>query len=150
MTPIEILTEKQAIKELVDTFSNLADVKDVAAQMPLFTEDANVTTYIGGALFADMHGRGEIENVFSNFLANFKNVYHLNGQLTISSLTETSAEAITYCHVVLTEEKDGKEIVHNHYVRYNDTYAKVNGAWLIKRRIANFMISDSRELGVAA
>ncbi len=36
MTPIETLIEKQAIKELVDTFSNLADIKDVAAQGPLF------------------------------------------------------------------------------------------------------------------
>ncbi|WP_109078280.1 nuclear transport factor 2 family protein [Aggregatibacter kilianii] len=150
MTPIEILTEKQSIKELVDTFSNLADEKNVAAQGPLFAEDAHVTTYIGGELFADMTGRAEIVNVFTHFLANFKTVYHLNGQLTISNLTETSADAITYCHVVLVEEKDGKEMMHNHHVRYNDSYAKVNGEWLIKRRIANFMISDSREVGTMA
>ncbi|OOF55617.1 nuclear transport factor 2 family protein [Rodentibacter myodis] len=148
MNNIESLIEKQAIKELVDTFSNLADVKDVAAQMPLFTEDANVTTYIGGELFADMHGRDEIEKTFSGFLANFHTVYHLNGQLTLSELTETHAEGITYCHVTLVGEQNGKNIIHNHHVRYNDTYAKVNEKWHIKRRIANFMVSDSREVGV--
>ena len=146
MTPIEALIEKQAIKELVDMFSNLADIKDVAAQGPLFTEDGHVTTYIDGELFADLKKRAEIVDVFTDFLANFKRVYHLNGQLTIRSLSDSCAEGINYCHVVLTEEKDGKEIVHNHYVRYNDTYVKEEGKWLIQRRIANFMISDSERM----
>lgn len=100
MTPIETLIEKQAIKELVDTFSNLADIKDVAAQGPLFTEDGHVTTYIGGELFADLKNRAEIVDVFTDFLANFKRVYHLNGQLTIHSLSDSRAEGINYCHVV--------------------------------------------------
>ena len=36
------LLEKQALKALVDTFSNLADEKKVAEQGPLFTADAHV------------------------------------------------------------------------------------------------------------
>ncbi len=148
MNSVETLIEKQAIKELVDTFSNLADEKKVAEQGFLFTEDAHVTTYIGGEVFADMKGRAEIVDVFANFLANFKTVYHLNGQFTVTRLDETQAEGITYCQVALVEEKDGKDVIHNHYVRYQDSYAKMDGAWLIKRRIANFMISDSRESGV--
>lgn len=148
MNPIEILTEKHALKELVDTFSNLADEKKVAEQGFLFTEDAHVTTYIGGEVFADMSGREAIVQVFSDFLANFDSVYHLNGQFTVSNLTENSADAINYCHVVLTQKQDGKTLIHNHYVRYNDSYAKVNGTWLIKRRIADFMVSDARELGM--
>ena len=32
---MQTLIEKQALKELVDTFSNLADEKNVAAQGPL-------------------------------------------------------------------------------------------------------------------
>ena len=138
------LLEKQALKELVDTFSNLADEKKVAEQGPLFTEDGHVTTYIGGQVFADLKNRAEIVQVFTDFLANFKNVYHINGQFTVTRLDDTSADAINYCHVVLTEEKDGQTLIHNHYVRYNDSYIKENGRWLIKRRIANFMISDSR------
>ena len=31
-----------ALKKLVDTFSNLADVKDVKSQMDLFTDDSEV------------------------------------------------------------------------------------------------------------
>lgn len=67
---MEQIQDRQALKDLVDTFSNLADEKKVAEQMPLFTQDAQVTTYIGGKLFADMHGRAEIEKVFTDFLAN--------------------------------------------------------------------------------
>lgn len=140
------LIEKQAIKELVDTFSNLADVKDVVAQGPLFTEDAQVTTYIGGELFAKMHGREEIVKVFSDFLKNFHTVYHLNGQLSLDFVNDNLVNGINYCQVALVETQGAKDIIHTHYVRYQDTYVKINDKWLIKQRITNFMISDSREL----
>ena len=140
------LIEKQALKELVDTFSNLADEKKVAEQMPLFTADAVVNTYIGGELVFAMTGRAEIEKVFSTFLAPFHTVYHLNGQFTVTNLQADSAEAITYCQVHLVEEKDGKNIMQSHSVRYQDRYVKQDGKWLIAHRIANFMISETRML----
>ena len=65
---------------------------------------------------------------------------------SIETLLETQAQAINYCHVMLTEEKDSNTLIHNHYVRYNDTYVREGGKWLIQRRIANFMISNSREM----
>ena len=139
--------ERQALKDLVDTFSNLADEKRVAEQMPLFTEDAQVTTYIGGKLFADMKGRAEIEKVFGDFLANFHTVYHLNGQHTVTFRSETEAEAVNYCAVKLVGEQDGKQVLQDHSVRYQDTYVKQGGKWLISQRIANFMISESRVIG---
>ena len=144
------LIEKQALKELVDTFSNLADEKKVAEQMPLFTADAVVNTYIGGELVFAMTGRAEIEKVFSTFLAPFHTVYHLNGQFTVTNLQTDSAEAITYCQVHLVEEKDGKNIVQSHSVRYLDRYVKQDGKWLIAHRIANFMISETRMLNANA
>ena len=141
------LIERQALKDLVDTFSNLADEKRVAEQMPLFTEDAQVTTYIGGQLFADMTGRAEIEKVFSDFLANFHTVYHLNGQHTVIFTSETTAEAINYCAVKLVGEQDGKQVLQDHSVRYQDRYVKQDGKWLISKRITHFMISETRIIG---
>jgi len=44
----EQLEDKLALKELVDTFSNLSDVKDVSSQVLLFTEDATVQTFANG------------------------------------------------------------------------------------------------------
>ena len=139
--------ERQALKDLVDTFSNLADEKRVAEQMALFTPDAQVNTYIGGKLFAEAKGTAEIEQVFSSFLAQFHSVYHLNGQHTVTFRIETEAEAINYCAVKLVGEQDGKQVLQDHSVRYQDTYVKQDGQWLISQRIANFMISETRVIG---
>lgn len=121
------LIERQALKDLVDTFSNLADEKRVAEQMALFTPDAQVNTYIGGKLFAEAKGRVEIEQVFSSFLAQFHSVYHLNGQHTVTFRSETEAEAINYCAVKLVGEQDGKQVLQDHSVRYQDMYIKQGG-----------------------
>ena len=139
--------ERQALKDLVDTFSNLADEKRVAEQMALFTPDAQVNTYIGGKLFAEAKGTAEIEQVFSSFLAQFHSVYHLNGQHTVTFRSETEAEAINYCAVKLVGEQDGKQVLQDHSVRYQDTYIKQDGKWLISQRIANFMIRETRIIG---
>ena len=139
--------ERQALKDLVDTFSNLADEKRVAEQMALFTPDAQVNTYIGGKLFAEAKGTAEIEQVFSSFLAQFHSVYHLNGQHTVTFRSETEAEAINYCAVKLVGEEEGKQVLQDHSVRYRDTSVKQGGQWLISQRIANFMISETRVIG---
>ena len=111
----------------MDTFSNLADEKRVAEQMALFTPDAQVNTYIGGKLFAEAKGTAEIEQVFSSFLAQFHSVYHLNGQHTVTFRSETEAEAINYCAVKLVGEQDGKQVLQDHSVRYQDMYIKQGG-----------------------
>ena len=121
------LIERQALKDLVDTFSNLADEKRVAEQMALFTPDAQVNTYIGGKLFAEAKGTAEIEQVFSSFLAQFHSVYHLNGQHTVTFRSEAEAEAINYCAVKLVGEQDGKQVLQDHSVRYQDMYIKQGG-----------------------
>ncbi|MDO4905815.1 MAG: nuclear transport factor 2 family protein [Lautropia sp.] len=143
----DIQTERQALKDLVDIFSNLADEKKIAEQMPLFTADAVVNTYIGGKLVFAMTGRDEIEKVFSDFLMPFHHVYHINGQHTVSFIDENNATAVNYCLVKLVETKDGKEVLQEHSVRYADTYIKQGGEWLIKERTANFMISETRAIG---
>ncbi|EPZ00216.1 nuclear transport factor 2 family protein [Mannheimia haemolytica] len=143
---LQQIQDRLALKDLVDTFSNLADEKKVAEQMPLFTQDAVVNTYISGKLVFEMHGVAEIEQVFTTFLTPFHSVYHLNGQHTVTFIDENNATAINYCAVKLVETKEGKEILHDHSVRYADTYVKQEGKWRIAKRIANFMISESREI----
>lgn len=144
---LQQIQDRLALKDLVDTFSNLADEKKVAEQMLLFTKDAIVNTYIGGKLVFEMAGVAQIEEVFTTFLTPFHSVYHLNGQHTVTLVDENNATAINYCAVKLIETKDGKEILHDHSVRYADTYVKQDGKWLIAKRIANFMISETREIG---
>ncbi|MDO5651854.1 MAG: nuclear transport factor 2 family protein [Moraxella sp.] len=144
---IQQIADRFAIKHLVDTFSNLADEKRVAEQTALFTETASVNTYINGELAFAMQGREQIGQVFTDYLANFDTVYHLNGQQILEFIDEQTADGITYCQVALTFTKDGKSMMLSHYVRYDDRYCKVGGEWLIAERVAKFLISEERVMG---
>ena len=125
-----------ALKKLVDTFSNLADVKDVKSQMDLFTDDAEVISKTATQTFHSK-GKKEIEKTFADYLSLFQIVYHLNGQQTVE-IKGDNATGISYCFVTLIG--DGKK--NQSGVRYNDTYVKQNGKWLIKKRVSDFMFTS--------
>ncbi|MDD5161074.1 MAG: nuclear transport factor 2 family protein [Sulfuricurvum sp.] len=142
---IQQLEDRAALKHLVDKFSNLADDKDVEAQMLLFTEDATVDTYFGDTLFASMRGRDEINHVFSSFLSNFETVYHINGQQTVE-ISGDKATSDHYCMVVLVSSIDGKKMKNTNGIIYKDEYVRINGEWLIAKRLAKFTWRDDKEL----
>lgn len=142
---IQQLEDQAAIKRLVDTFANLADDKDIATQMQLFTEDATVNTYFGDTLFASMKGREQISQVFSSFIANFSSLYHMNGQFTVD-IDADQASSTHYCLVVLVSEDQGKEYKNFNGVIYKDDYVRRDGQWLITKREARFTWRDVSEL----
>ncbi|MCB5139085.1 nuclear transport factor 2 family protein [Streptococcus mutans] len=135
------LTNRLELKELVDTFSILADTKDMAQQILLFKEDALVTSRIAGQRGNTYQGRQEIGQAFTNYLNLFHTVYHINGQQTVTFTDDNHASGIAYCQVVLIRDEDGKEIQLTQGVRYHDSYEKVEGKWLIAKRESNFMWS---------
>ena len=124
----------------MDTFSNLADVKDVKSQMDLFTDDAEVRSKAGEHVSV-MKGKEQIGKAFADYLALFDVVYHLNGQQTVEIDGDT-AIGISYCFVTLI----GNRKRNQSGVRYHDTYVKQNGKWLIKRRESNFMFTAVEDM----
>lgn len=132
--------DQLALKKLVDTFSNLADVKDVKSQMDLFTDDAEVHSKAGEHVSV-MKGKEQIGKAFADYLALFDVVYHLNGQQTVEIDGDT-ATGISYCFVTLIG--NGKS--NQSGVRYHDTYVKQNGKWLIKRRESNFIFTAVEDM----
>lgn len=142
---IQHLEDQAALKTLVDTFANLADNKDVAAQMHLFTEDATVDTYFGDTLFASMRGREEIGKVFSSFIENFASLYHMNGQMTVE-IDGDQASSTHYCLVVLVSDEQGTMTKSFNGVIYKDEYIRQDGRWLITKREARFTWRDISEL----
>ena len=150
MDELTVLLDKQAIKEVTDLFSTLDDEKAVAEQMKLLTDDAEITAYMGDSLYSSMRGKADIESTFTRLLGDFDGVYHLNGQLTLNRLTRDEAEGMLYCHVVLVEKQNDKTIIHNNYGRYEDSYVKRDGRWLLRKRTALFTVTDSREQEGAA
>lgn len=131
------------LKELVDTFSILADKKDTDAQTFLFTEDAQVYNYDEDKLITVLKGREEIGKAFRDYLALFETVYHINGQQTVN-IDGDKADGISYCQVVLVRTENGEKIALIRGVYYNDEYTNINGKWLISKRTSNFVWNDSR------
>lgn len=108
--------------------------------------DANVITYMGGELFADLKGTAQIEHVFTEFTQKFSQMAHINGQFMLTQLSDNAAAATHYCTVKLVRVEKGKTQLQEHIVRYQDEYQKQQGKWRISKRVAHFMLSEQREL----
>jgi uncharacterized protein (TIGR02246 family) len=142
---IQQLEDRAALKALVDTFSVLADRKDVQRQLLLFTEDATVSSISGGRPGSVLTGHKQIGDAFSAYLATFETVYHINGQQTVT-ITGDRATGVAYCLVVLIGVENGKRIKSTSGVIYNDEYVRRDGRWLIAKRTSNFTYRDPEEM----
>ena len=142
---LELLEAKSELKDLVDAFANLADEKHIADQMPLFTPDTKVQVFMGDNLLFDIDGTQQLEATFNSFTANVKRSFHMNGQQSVKVDGDT-ATGISYCQVKLVSDEDGQEVIVDSSIRYDDTYVRRDGRWLIAKRISHFSINDKRVL----
>jgi ketosteroid isomerase-like protein len=142
---VQRLEDRSALKTLVDTFSNLADQKDVQKQLLLFTEDATVESITDGKPSSTLKGREQIGKAFAAYLANFETVYHINGQQTVDVRGDT-ATGTSYCLVVLIGVENGKRIKNTSGVYYNDEYVRRGNTWLISKRVSHFTWRDREEM----
>ncbi|UWX54517.1 nuclear transport factor 2 family protein [Maribacter litopenaei] len=142
---IQALQDRMDLKHLVDTFSNLADTKNVDAQLLLFTKDAVVESISNSSSSSKLVGHEQIGTAFKNFLGLFETVYHQNGQQTVEINGDT-ASGTAYCTVVLIGNNDGLKTMTTMGVRYQDQYVRMDGKWLIAKRISNFMWQDVKSI----
>jgi hypothetical protein len=126
-----------ALKNLVDTFSTLADQKETEKQTLLFTEDAVSETLVNGKVVLSLQGRKQIGDAFAAFLKNFETVYHINGQQTVT-LNGDKATGISYCFVTLIGTENGKKMKTSIGAYYTDDFVRRDGHWLIAHRKATF------------
>lgn len=146
---LQAIEDEMNLKRLVDTFANLADVRDFDGQMQLFTDDAVVETYIGETLFAKMKGRAEIKQVFTSFTAAFPQMFHMNGQFSVS-LAGDRATAVHYCTVTLIGSTDaGTNSMNSNGVVYHDDYVRTPEGWRIEKRVARFVWRNTTEMSPA-
>ena len=142
---LQQLEDRAALKTLVDTFSNLADTKSVDAQVLLFTEDASVDSWSEGKQVSSLKGRKQIGKSFSDYLALFDTVYHMNGQQTVE-LHGDRATGTSYCLVVLIGKEGDQRYRNTSGVIYRDEYVRRDGRWLIAKRISNFTWRSREEV----
>jgi hypothetical protein len=144
-TAIQAIEDRMALKNLVDTFSILADQKETQKQTLLFTEDAVSETFVNGQVVSSLKGRKQIGETFAAFLNNFETVYHINGQQTVT-LNGDKATGISYCFVTLIGTENGKKMKTNIGAYYTDDFVRQDGHWLIAHRKATFAWQEKREL----
>lgn len=141
------LSDRVALKELVDMVSVLGDKKDVYAQVQLFTEKALSETFVGDRLILQLQGRKAMEEAIGNFLTPFDTVSHFNGQQQVT-INGDHATGTSYCLVTLIGFEKDKKVKTTIGVIYHDDYVRENNRWLIAKRIGNFEWQEKREISV--
>lgn len=142
---LEILKTKQDLRELIDNYAYLSDEWKISEVMDLFTLDVTYKVFMSGALVADVSGRENMESDFNLHASQVKTYFTLNGQHTVKIDGET-ATGVSFSQIKMIREADGKDVLTDYSVKYDDKYVFQNGKWFIKERIAYFLIIESREL----
>lgn len=142
---LEIMKSKEELRDLIDAYAYLGDDKKIAEQMKLFTPDATYKVYMNGVEVANTTGTAKLEQEFKGHAAQVKTYFTLNGQHTVK-INVGTATGISYSQLKMVREKDGRDTLTDYSVRYDDKYVYQDGKWLIKERIGNFLIIDSKPL----
>jgi ketosteroid isomerase-like protein len=127
--------DRLAIRGLVDAYAHCADRRDAEGQKSLFTEDTHFVVYMdrqGSEPTQVLDGREALTPVFDD-LNRYQATMHFNGQSTVA-LDGDRATGESYCiaHHLFTDDGERKLMVA--WLRYGDTFLKVDGSWLFAER----------------
>jgi hypothetical protein len=127
--------DRLAIRELIDAYAHCADRRDADGQKALFTLDTNFTVHMegqGSEPTQVLTGREALTPVFDD-LNRYDATMHFNGQSTITLDHEWgSGESYCIAHHLYSEDGERKLMVA--YLRYDDRFIKVDGAWMFAAR----------------
>jgi ketosteroid isomerase-like protein len=134
ITPAE-QADRLAIRELVDAYAHCADRRDAQGQKALFTDDTRFVVYMDGQGSEPtqvLDGREALTPVFED-LNRYQATMHFNGQSTIA-LDGDRASGESYCiaHHLFIDDHERKLMVA--WLRYLDTFARLDGEWLFAER----------------
>jgi len=142
---LEILKTKQDLRDLIDNYAYLGDEWKISEVMDLFTPDVIYKVYMNGALVANISGRENMESDFNLHASQVKTYFTLNGQHSTKIDGET-ATGISFSQVKMIREMEGKDVLTDYSVKYEDKYVFQNEKWLIKERIGYFVMIESRTI----
>jgi ketosteroid isomerase-like protein len=128
--------DRLAIRELVEAYAYCADRRDARGQMALFTPDSHFVVYMNAKdpkPSQELHSREALAPVFAD-LNRYAATMHFVGQSTILTLTGDGATGEAYCLAHHLTVDGGKRRLMIATLRYADTFAKKDGAWLFAQR----------------
>jgi len=129
--------DRLAIRELIEAYAHCADRRDAKGQMSLFTKDTHFVVYMNAKdpkPSQELHSRDALAPVFAD-LNKYAATTHFVGQSSIATLTGDRATGEAYClaHHVSVDGAKRRLMVAS--LRYLDTFAKRDGAWLFAERL---------------
>ena len=132
----EEAADRLATRELVEAYAHCADRRDAKGQMSLFTADTHFVVYMNAkdpTPSQELHSRAELAPVFED-LNKYAATMDFVGQSTITTLTgdRGTGEAYTLAHHLTIEGEKRRLMIAA--LRYDDTFVKINGAWLFAER----------------
>jgi hypothetical protein len=140
--------DRLAIRELFDAYAHCADTRDAEGQKALFTTDTRFKVYMdgpGSEPSSVLEGREALSPVFDD-LNRYEATMHFNGQSTVSlDGNGATGDSYTIAHHVYTE--DGTNMMMVAWLRYLDTFTKIDEAWYIAERKIILEWSETRPLG---
>jgi hypothetical protein len=140
--------DRLAIRELFDAYARCADTRDAEGQKALFTTDARFEVYMdgpGSEPSSVLQGREALSPVFDD-LNRYEATMHFNGQSTVSlGGSRATGDSYTIAHHVYSDGDTRMMMVA--WLRYLDTFTKLDGAWYIAERKIILEWSETRPLG---
>jgi hypothetical protein len=132
----EEAADRLAIRELVEAYAHCADRRDAKGQMALFTLDTHFVVFMNvkdPKPSMELHSREALAPVFAD-LNKYAATTHFVGQSTIFTLTadQATGEAYTLAHHVTIDGEKRRLMLAS--LRYDDTFVKIDGAWLFAER----------------
>jgi ketosteroid isomerase-like protein len=134
ITPPE-MADRVAIRALFDAYAHCADRRDADGQKSLFTEDTHFVVYMNGQgsePTQELNGREALTPVFDD-LNRYQATMHFNGQSTIA-LDGDRATGESYCIAHHLFADDGERKLMVAWLRYGDTFVKIDDVWLFAER----------------
>jgi SnoaL-like protein len=128
--------DRLAIRELVKAYAHCADRRDANGQMALFTTDTHFVVYMNAKdpkPSQELHSREALAPVFAD-LNQYEATMHFVGQSTILTLTGDRATGEAYCLAHHLTVEGAKRTLMIAALRYDDTFAKIDGIWLFSER----------------
>ena len=140
--------DRLALRELFDAYAHCADRRDAEGQKALFTDDTRFAVYMDGEGSEPsyvLQGREALTPVFED-LNRYEATTHFNGQSTVTiDGNRATGESYTIAHHVYTEGGTRKLMIA--YLRYLDTFAKIDEGWYFAERNLILDWSETRSLG---
>ena len=140
--------DRLAIRELVEAYAHCADRRDAKGQMALFTPDTHFVVFMNAKdpkPTQELHSRDALAPVFAD-LNQYAATMHFVGQSTILTLTGDRATGEAYCiahHLTVDGTKRRLMVA---FLRYYDSFVKMDGAWLFAERLLYVDWIDERAL----